>query len=255
MTRMKGTFITIATPFHVAVHALASPSNMSARFCSLVLDLMSIIPLIAWAVVAVISIPTYAALGWYAPVACAVYTAIICLVGGIVLWRRSHVVRSGLVYLVMKEPGIPEKPPSKTAERVQVIVASFALVVTLVWAVLSLVGMIQVISARRTLVVGNSTGIPCLGICSECPVDPYCRTWTAAVQAEKPLTSLCAPPESPAEHTNSTFSCAADFGWMLVTAAITFVWLLFVCCRKPPGPKVDPTAGGKEMQGVAQGTA
>ena len=175
MTRMKGTFITIATPFHVAVHALASPSNMSARFCSLVLDLMSIIPLIAWAVVAVISIPTYAALGWYAPVACAVYTAIICLVGGIVLWRRSHVVRSGLVYLVMKEPGIPEKPPSKTAERVQVIVASFALVVTLVWAVLSLVGMIQVISARRTLVVDltNSTGWPCEGICSNCTIDPY----------------------------------------------------------------------------------
>ena len=117
---MKGTFITIATPFHVAVHALPLRHVGSLLLARIGPDV--IIPLIAWAVVAVISIPTYAALGWYAPVACARHPAIICLVGGIVLWRRSHVVRSGLVYLVMKEPGIPEKPPSKTAERVQIIV-------------------------------------------------------------------------------------------------------------------------------------
>ena len=66
----------------------------------MLLDLMSVVPLITWAFVAIAAIPVYARISWFAPVACAVYTGLVCSIGAVVLWRRTHVLHRKLVYKI-----------------------------------------------------------------------------------------------------------------------------------------------------------
>ena len=203
------------------------------RWAELWIDLLSVAPLLVWMVVAVAAIPTYARIGWFAPVACASFTFIICLYGSIMLWRRTHYLRRRVVYLVIGSE-IATTPPTKLGNRIQIFIAGSAVSISLVWAILDIVANAQ-FRSRTAL-------MPCDGKCAECVVDPHCQAWADGVRAAHPLTNVCPPPQNPSGTTDSTFSCAADMGWMFVTAAISCVWLITVACRHQPvvEPVVSP---------------
>ena len=200
-------------------------------------DLLSVAPLLVWMVVAVAATPIYFRIGWYAPIACASFTFVVCCYGSIMVWRRTHYLRRRVVYLVLGSQ-VNATPPTKLGNRIQAFVAGAAVSISLIWAILDIVANAQFRSQQPLM--------PCDGKCAECVIDPHCRAWADAVRVAQPLTNICPPPQNPSGTTDSTFSCAADMAWMFVTAAISSVWFITVVCRSQPAaePNVSPVTPG-----------
>lgn len=193
---------------------------------SVLCDIIVVAPFFVWAIVSLSAIPSYAALQWFAPVACAVVTIVMGAVATFRLFKKLHTVQA--VYMVQMDEGVNEGAKKKSACRTwccryDTWLAIFCALVSVVWAILCFATQAQI----SRIAGANRELMPCGGECSSCTTDPHCTRWSAYVLLAVPLSNICPPAvHSPGSTSDVTFSCAADGGWMVVTAAFCVFWML-----------------------------
>ena len=121
---------------------LPQPGVMTAA-TTLFIDVLTILPFCGWAIMSIAAVPSYAALAWAAPVVGAVFSTLLCACATYEMWQRSHGLRQRF-YLVVGAAAPPRARVCSTG-RWKGAVAAFFLLVSLGWAVLSLVTMVLVI--------------------------------------------------------------------------------------------------------------
>ena len=75
---------------------------------SLVVDVLSILPMLVWGVTSVAAIVSYGSMQWFAPVACAAYSSALCAIATVQMWRKTHV--RAAIYIVIEDSA---PPPAK----------------------------------------------------------------------------------------------------------------------------------------------
>lgn len=209
---------------------------------SVVIDFITILPFVGWLIMSLSAIPAYAAISWWAPIACAVVTTIICGLATANMWRRSH--SRAVIYLVMEDPmtGSANETKNRCITRCDTWMALICMVICVVWASLCMVANASVRRIEQ----------PCPGLCGNCSVDFHCHAWAKEVRAAHSLTNICPPAQHDEKSTsNATFSCVADAAWMFLTAAFALAWALFLLRPKQAGGRTRKVSAGSEMTGAA----
>jgi len=203
---------------------------------SLMVDFVTLAPFIVWFFISIAAIIEYNKIQWYAPVACASYSTLLCGVATYRLWQHTHFQRA-VQYHTQANDGEGGKKPYKYC-RPDTWIAGFFASVALIWAILDIV-------ANASISKAKAYHMPCNGECGTCTWDKHCKEWAAGVMADNPLTQICPPARHLASSTSdATFSCVADCAWMFLTSLFTFLWLI-VLCRKPPKAAVHASAGSE----------
>ena len=70
---------------------------------SLIVDIITLLPFLGWAVMSIFAIPSYLGEGWIAPVIISIGSTILCGFATRELWLRSHAMRPKFIYLFMDD--------------------------------------------------------------------------------------------------------------------------------------------------------
>lgn len=216
------------------------PVGRRLSSASLLCDVVTLLPFVTWLIVSIAAVAAYSQIQWFAPIACSVYSSLLCGVATYRLWRRTHV--RAIIYLTISEgPETSQKAPLQCG-REACLAAAFSLV-ALAWGITDAVAMAQVGRLRN-----SDLPQPCGGSCGNCSSDPHCTAWAATVTAAVPLVAVCPPARHhTSSESNATFSCVADAAWMFLTFGVSVLWLLFVVVRRrAPSPAVVAASGGRE---------
>ena len=224
---------------------------MPTAMCSILVDILTIIPFLGWGVMSIFAIPSYAAEGWMAPVVIAVGSTIICGLATREMWLRSHSTRTKFLYMVFDDKSAAARAAKANAsQKVQGWCALFCVFICILFTALFLVAEYAIVDpavaagmpcgCETWTARGNNTD----ACCHLCASDPMCIAWSDAVRAANGLTAIC-PPGTKAGDTlpnakNSGFSCAADGYWMAVTTFFTLGWFVVLRCR--PTARTAPVA-------------
>ena len=200
---------------------------------SVLIDVITLTPFIAWFFVSATAIPGYARIQWFGPVAGAIATVLIMLLATINMWRRTH-VRATIYLVVEDDVNAPQATPPPTCDcakcwrRPETWIALLCLVICVVWTVLCILANSAIPWETQPCGRGN---------CLACDVDPHCHEWARGVERDTALSNIC-PPRVHDEDSDSdlTFSCVADAAWMGLTAVFAGVWMLFLL--RPPLPGI-----------------
>jgi hypothetical protein len=207
---------------------------------SVVYDVAKLVPSLAWLVVCLVAIPSYARIGWVTPVVCAVYSAIVAILATYdIFMYQSKALHEYVPLMTSGDFDTADQEVTQAAETThttnsetieittapshtkwlftKVVISMISSIITVTFTVLFLVVAYAIIDPEKH-------DIPCDGECENCPEDPNCSQWIADVEKEHPITNIC-PPARPSADTDATFSCKADGFWMIVTAVVTMGWL------------------------------
>lgn len=196
---------------------------------NIVVDVLKFLPTFIWGVVCIVAIPAYSAIGWIAPVICAVFSTIVSLLATFDIAR--HLTPNIHQYALVANSTLrgrstcSKSEPAPAAARTKVTVAAVLSFITVVFTTVFLCIGYAFIEPEEKLQ-------PCGGKCGNCSIDPYCSSWVAAVEEKHRSTVICHPPlfrlNNSSTGSDATFSCLADGYWMMVTSAACIIWQLFL---------------------------
>ena len=171
------------------------------KWGSVACDALTVMPFVGMTIFSAAAIIAYAQLAWFAPIACSIFSTLLSAVATYRLWRRTHV--RAVLYIVVDDPAEKEAASSRCGA--EALLAGFFAVIALGWAIVDILGIVQIASAR------NALPQPCGGVCGTCATDPHCAAWAANVSVTNPIVNVCPPARRhSSSESNATFSCVAD---------------------------------------------
>lgn len=188
-------------------------SCASAR--GVVVDLVKLAPTTGWLVMCCFAIPSYAAIGWVAPVVCAVFSSLLAVLATRDIFM--HLSPSIHAYVLVGK--LAEREDALTVARAKrkgaVAVAFFCA---------SAACMVVFLVVAYAVIEPEKSKQPCDGECEGCEEDRNCKRWVADVEDDHPVVAICPPTKGSAD-TDATFSCLADGYWMMVTSVMGLIWV------------------------------
>lgn len=168
----------------------------------------------------VYAIPSYARIGWIAPVVAAVFSILLGACAMHAMWTKGRHLKQYLRLLPSDEdPAAAEVSGDKFLLVKKICAAAFTLI-AFIWAVLDII--VYAVALKPAY-----DSKPCSGACGNCTVDPNCRTWADSVVENHSMAAIC-PTVSDGSDTDATFSCFADGMWLMCTGLIGLLWFLFL---------------------------
>ena len=176
---------------------------------------MKLAPTSGWLIMCCFAIPSYAAIGWVAPVVCAVFSSLLAILAT----RDIFMHLSPSIHKYVLVGKLAEQQDALTVER-----ATRKGAVALAFFCTSAACMVVFLVVAYAVIEPEKSDMPCDGKCEDCEEDRNCKDWVKAVEDDHPIVAIC-PPTLGSADTDATFSCLADGYWMMVTSLMGLIWV------------------------------
>lgn len=185
-------------------------------------DVCKLAPTVGWLIMCIAAVPRYAAVGWTAPIVCAVFSSVMAVAATRDIYQHlTPSLHATLLAAPLLGPDAPPPPPPK---HLGARAAELKLGIAALFSVTSVALTVAFLAIAYGPIASEKESMPCDGKCEGCAIDPDCAAWVAAVEAKHSSTAIC-PPATASYVGDVTFSCLADGFWMLVTSLVGFIWL------------------------------